>query len=118
VAERKAVGSATIACVPVTPEGAIDPRWGRAARVAVAEVAHGDVVGWHEHDVGWDRSHDEGAEGAHHARVARFLRDQRVQVVVADHMGEGMNRMLQRMGVRVHLGAGSSAREAVVVAAR
>ena len=27
-----------ILCVPVTPTGDVDPRWGRAAPVAVAEV--------------------------------------------------------------------------------
>jgi hypothetical protein len=30
-----------IVCVPVTPTGEIDPRWGRAARVAVVDESTG-----------------------------------------------------------------------------
>lgn len=97
-------------CVPVTTDGQIDPRWGRAARVAVAEVHDGRVAQWEEHEVGWDRLHDEGTEGSHHARVARFLMEHHVDAVVAHHMGAGMQQMLQRMGVAVRLGAAGDAR--------
>ena len=64
-------------CVPVTADGQVDPRWGRADRVAVAEVAGGEVRDWQEYTVAWGTLHDQGTEGAHHARVARFLRDNR-----------------------------------------
>src|SRR5665648_1289190 len=47
----------------------------------------GQIIDWQEFDVGWDDLHDEGTEGAHHARVARFLIDHHVDVVVAEHMG-------------------------------
>ncbi len=105
-----------IVCVPVTATGEIDPRWGRAGRVAVAEVVDGGVVRWEESDVGWDRAHDEGAEGAHHARVARFLQANGVQVVVAHHMGDPMVHMLGRMGIEVWLGASGDPRRAVLAA--
>ena len=105
-----------IVCVPVTPAGEIDPRWGRAARVAVAEVLDGAVASWEEIEVGWDTLHDMGSEGGHHARVARFLLEHGTQVVVADHMGEPMLHMLAVMGVDVRLGAGGDARSAVLAA--
>ncbi|MGE5225823.1 MAG: NifB/NifX family molybdenum-iron cluster-binding protein [Planctomycetaceae bacterium] len=103
-----------VLCVPVTADGAIDPRWGRADRVAVVETT-GDAIGaWQEFDVGWNAAHDAGGEGAHHARVARFLLEHHVEAVVANHMGPGMLHMVERMGIAVHLGAEGDARAAVV----
>ena len=58
-------------------------------------------------------SHDEGAPGSHHARVARFIQDNAITAVVADHMGEPMQNMLTKLGVEVQLGASGSARVAV-----
>jgi predicted Fe-Mo cluster-binding NifX family protein len=103
-----------IVCVPVTPTGDIDPRWGRAARVAVVEVQDGELVRWEEFEVAWDQLHDAGTEGGHHARVARFLEDHRIGIVVAEHMGEPMVQMLDRMGMEVRLGASGDAGRAVL----
>jgi predicted Fe-Mo cluster-binding NifX family protein len=105
-----------VVCVPVTGAGTIDPRWGRAARVAVAEVREGEIAAWREVEVGWDVAHDQGGEGLHHARIARFLREQGVAAVVASHMGGGMLQMLEQMGLRVTLGAEGDARAAVLAA--
>jgi predicted Fe-Mo cluster-binding NifX family protein len=99
-------------CVPVTAEGQVDPRWGRADRVAVADVADGEIRDWQEFTVGWGTLHDQGTEGAHHARVARFLRDNQVQVIAAHHVGPGMQRMLDSMAIRVVTGLGGDARGA------
>jgi predicted Fe-Mo cluster-binding NifX family protein len=106
-----------IACVPVTPTGEIDPRWGRAGRVAIADVRDGALERWQEVEVGWDVAHDMGPEGDHHARVARFLQEQGVQVVVAHHMGEPMRHMLDAMGLHVRLGVSGDARAAVLATA-
>ncbi|HZP89385.1 MAG TPA: NifB/NifX family molybdenum-iron cluster-binding protein [Actinomycetota bacterium] len=106
-----------VVCVPVAPDGRIDPRWGRADRVALAEVTDGTVVSWNEVDVGWGDAHDAGPEGSHHARIARFLIEHGVETVVAHHMGEGMLHMLRRMGLEVRLGAHGDAREAAAAAA-
>lgn len=106
-----------VVCVPVTAQGDVDPRWGRAARVAVAHLANGRVERWQEIDVAWDRDHDAQGEGRHHAAVARFLLDQGVEVVVAHHMGEPMRHMLERMGVGVRLGAAGPARAAAAALA-
>lgn len=103
-----------VVCVPVTRGGLVDPRWGRADRVAIAEVTVNGVGDWQEFDVGWGTLHDEGTEGSHHARVARFLLAHYVEAVVVDHMGEAMMRTLQQMGLEVHFGAGGNARQAAM----
>ncbi len=105
-----------IVCLPVNADGAIDPRWGRARRVAVAEVESGAIVRWDEVDVGWDVLHDEGTEGGHHARIATFLKTNRVQGVVLDHAGEPMLQMLGSMGLQIWAGASGDARTAALAA--
>lgn len=105
-----------IICAPVTNEGTIDPRWGKADWVALADVVDGEIVSWQEVEVSWSRSHDEGAPGSHHARVVKFLRDHRVEAVVANHIGDGMVRMFDTMSLPVHLGAAGDARAAVKAA--
>ena len=105
-----------IVCAPVTQEGMIDPRWGRADWVALADLVDGKIVGWEEVEVSWSRLHDEGGPGSHHARVATFLREHQVEALVANHIGPGMVRMLDTMGVSLYLGAAGDARAAVLVA--
>ena len=105
-----------IFCAPVTREGMIDPRWGRADRVALADVVDGEIMSWQVVEVSWSRLHDEGAPGSHHARVVTFLRKHNVEAVVVDHMGDGMVRMLDTMRLPVHSGAAGDARAAVKAA--
>lgn len=81
-----------VTCIPVAPDGTVDPRWGRAARVAVMRVEGGEI--------------------------ARFLQEHRVELVVADHMGGHMVRMLEGMGIVVRLAAAGQATAAVASAAR
>jgi predicted Fe-Mo cluster-binding NifX family protein len=104
-----------VICVPVTSGGEVDGSWGRAARVGVANVEGETVDRWQEFDVGWDELHDTGTEGGHHARVARFVREHAVQLVIARHIGPDMLHMLERMGVAVQLGASGDARQAAVL---
>ncbi len=99
-------------CVPITADGQVDPRWGRAGRVAVAEVAGGEISDWQEFAVGWGALHDQGTEGAHHARVARFLRDNGVEAIAVHHVGPGMQRMLSSMAIRVVTGLSGDASSA------
>jgi predicted Fe-Mo cluster-binding NifX family protein len=103
-----------IVCLAVTQEGFVDPRWGRAEKVAIAKISGNGIESWQEFDVGWGRLHDSGTEGGHHARVARFLRQNKVAAVVANHMGAGMEHMLVKMGIEVRLGAAGSAMDAVL----
>jgi len=107
-----------IVCTPVTKEGSIDPRWGRADWIAVADVVDGQIVKWEEIEVSWSRLHDEGTPGSHHARVVTFLREHQVELVVANHIGDGMVRMFDTMGLPVRLGAAGDARAAVQAASQ
>jgi predicted Fe-Mo cluster-binding NifX family protein len=85
-----------------------------AERVAIAQVTGAGIGVWQEFEVGWHALHDAGTEGSHHARVARFLQEHHVEAVVANHMGAPMVHMLERMGVKVWLGAAGNAREAAM----
>jgi len=105
-----------VICVPVTVDGSIDPRWGRASRVAIAEIMGDGIRDWQEFDVGWDGLHDAGSEGSHHARIARFLQEHHVEAIVANHVGMPMMQMLERMGLKIYLGAMGDARKAATVA--
>ena len=109
--------SSTIVCVPVRPDDQVDPRWGKAGSVAIARLDGGAIAGWEVFPVGWGALHDEGTEGGHHARIARFLMGHHVEVVVANHMGPPMQRMLEQMGLTVQLGAVGDARQAVLAVA-
>ncbi len=105
-----------ILCVPVLPDGAVDSRFGRADRLAVARVEGHQIVDWQEYDELWSVRHDEGSSARHHARVARFLREHQVEGVVAHHVGDGMVRQLGVMKVALSLGASGDARQAVLAA--
>lgn len=102
-----------VMCIPVDAQGQVDPRWGWALRVALVTVEDQKIAGWNEVDVHWDTLHDEDGEGRHHARVAKFLMDNQVTDVAANHMGPGMARMLESMRLRTHLGVDGNAREVV-----
>jgi predicted Fe-Mo cluster-binding NifX family protein len=102
-----------IVCIPITLDGNVDPRWGRADWVAIADVQGGEIKTWLEVEVSWSKLHDEGTEGSHHARVVKFLKENGVETVIVNHMGDGMTRMLKTMEIPVHLGAMGDARAAV-----
>jgi predicted Fe-Mo cluster-binding NifX family protein len=106
--------------VPIIHDGnaepVIDHRWGRADWVAIAEVNNDQISSWDEIEVSWDKLHDEGTHGSHHARISKFLTANGITMVVADHMGEGMLRMLDTMKITIALDAEGSAKEAVLAA--
>jgi predicted Fe-Mo cluster-binding NifX family protein len=105
-----------IVCLPVTADGQMGQSWGRADRVAIAEVGELGISKWEEFEVGWDKTHDALEHGQHHERIARFLTDHRVGCVVAGHMGPPMVQMLGEMGISVRLGASGEARKAAASA--
>lgn len=105
-----------IVCVPVTSDGQVDHRWGRAEWIAVANIINGAIDSWQEIEVSWDRLHDEGTSAQHHARISRFLRQNHVERVVANHVGDGMARMLGTMKLPMTLEATGDARIAVLAA--
>ena len=105
-----------IIAAAVEPDGSVGHSWGKAKSVVVATVEAGRVEDWRPYEVAWDLLHDEGAPGAHHARVVTFLRTHGVQMVLVDHVGDGMRRMLTTMGVdlreRIHGDARAAMRAA------
>jgi predicted Fe-Mo cluster-binding NifX family protein len=107
-----------IVCIPVDKNGQVDPRWGRADRIAIANLVKDQITNWNEIDVSWSTLHDEGTPARHHARVAKFLLSNSVELVVANHVGDGMVRMLETMHLPIELGASGDAREAVIAAGR
>lgn len=102
-----------IVCIPVADDGQVGHSWGKARTVALATVEDGTITSWRTQPVEWDVSKSQGTEGAHHARVARFVRENAVTAVIARHMGDDMQNMLTKLGVRVHQGAAGDARAAV-----
>ncbi|NHI19378.1 hypothetical protein H9L10_12805 [Phycicoccus endophyticus] len=108
---------AVLVCLPVGPGRTVGHSWGKAERVALASVRDGAVLTWDERDVGWDRSHDAGTHGSHHARIVRFLREHAVEAVAASHMGPPMEHTLERLGVAVLLGVDGDGEAAAVSAA-
>ncbi len=106
-----------ILTVPVTEEGLVDVKFGKAVTMAVATVVDEQITRWHLHEVGWDVLHDEGGHGQHHARIVRFLKDNEVQRVLFAHMGQPMLNTINKMGLELVQVGPMDAREAVVQAA-
>jgi len=106
-----------IVCIPVDDGGGVGPSWGRAAKVAVGDVQHGEIVAWDEYEVGWDVAHDQGGHGAHHARIVTFLREHGVEAVAVRAMGEGMTRVMKAMDIPVWSDADGRARDVALAVA-
>lgn len=106
-----------IIAAPIDRDGQVGHSWGKARTVAVASVVAGQLGEWAEFEVGWDRLHDEGTHGSHHARVVSFLRAHKVEVVAVDHVGDGMRRMLATMRIALVEGVRGPARDALVAVA-
>jgi len=107
-----------VVCVPMAADGTVDGSWGRAPRVSLMWVDDGAITRVEDIEVGWDALHDAGTEGGHHARIARFLRENQVEAVVANHMGPPMVQMLGEMKITTALGASGDARAAVLAIAK
>ena len=87
-------------------EDAVGGGFGRADHVAIARQRGDGGFDVERIDVGWNAKHDQHADGMHHAMIAKFLQQQAVDTVVTGHMGEGMQRMLASMKIRVVQGEG------------
>jgi predicted Fe-Mo cluster-binding NifX family protein len=99
--------------IPVTADGLVDPRFGKTPIIAVAAVTDGEITDWTTYDVAWDVSHDSGTEGAHHARIVRFMREHEITHVVCMGMGQRMQRTLGKMGIVRMSALMQNARQAV-----
>ncbi len=102
--ENASVAASQVVAIPVTPDGGVEARFGRAPTMAIATVESGRITDWRTEDVGWDVLHDLGEHGQHHARIVRFMRDNSVTVAAAGHMGPPMVNTLGKLGLAVVLG--------------
>jgi len=80
-------------------DGSVSGGLGRAPRVAVCEASADRVHSWEETSVGWDATHDTVPDGTQHGIILRFLRDGRVEAVLAGHAGAPMQAQLKRLGI-------------------
>lgn len=103
---------------PVDNAGQSAHAWGRAHWVAVADVTEGVTTDWQVHEVSWDDLHDAGTHGSHHARIVSFLKEQQIEAIVVDHVGEGMQRMLATMMIPMLQATPGDAKESVLQAVR
>lgn len=106
-----------ILTVPVTSDGQVDHRFGKAETMAVATVINGQISEWQLHEVGWEILHDQGEHGQHHARIVRFLKEHGVQRVVFAHAGQPMLHTMSKMGLELVQVGSMEARQAVIQAA-
>lgn len=99
--------------IPVTPEGQVDPRFGKAHFVAVAEVNDDgtETTQWDVQEVNWDELHDIEPHGTHHGRIVRFLTDNNVDSVIINHAGESMLNTMAKMGLIIVTEAEGDAKE-------
>lgn len=103
-----------IIAIPVLEDGTVDPRWGKAHTVALAQVEKDQLIGWSDIEVNWDVLHDEApSEGSHHARVVRFLQDNNVEAVILNHAGAPMMNTMQKMGLVIATDAEGNAKDVV-----
>jgi len=101
---------------PVDATGQSGHAWGKAHWIAVAEVTDGAISDWQVHEVSWDVLHDSGTHGSHHALVVTFLREQGIEAIVVNHVGEGMQRMLATMNIPMLPASPGDAKESVLAA--
>ncbi|MCI1675856.1 MAG: hypothetical protein LKK54_04660 [Ancrocorticia sp.] len=99
--------------IPVTPDGQIDPRFGKAHDVAVTEVNEdgSEILSWDVHQVNWDELHDSSPHGTHHGRIVRFLIDNGIEAVIINHAGGPMMNTLSKMGMIIVTEAEGDAQE-------
>jgi len=92
---------------------------GRARSMAVARVEEGEISSWQAYDVRWDQSHGKfsaDGHGAHHTRIASFMKEHEVEIVVTGHAGPPMAQTLGQMDILMYQGATGDARQAALEA--
>lgn len=87
--------------IPVTPDGQVDPRFGKAHFVAIAGLSDDgtETLSWDVTEVNWDELHDSSEHGTHHARIVRFLKDNEADAVIIGHAGASMLNTMAKMGI-------------------
>ncbi|MGC8662645.1 MAG: NifB/NifX family molybdenum-iron cluster-binding protein [Candidatus Micrarchaeia archaeon] len=93
---------------------------GRAPRIIIAKVQYNNVTNIEEIDVKWDETHEKEQEGLHHSNIAKFLKAYGITDLVASGAGPDMQRMIEKLGIKLHMATGNyrSAIEAVAAQSR
>ncbi|MGC8628829.1 MAG: NifB/NifX family molybdenum-iron cluster-binding protein [Candidatus Micrarchaeia archaeon] len=79
---------------------------GRAPKVAIAKVSNGTIASAEEKEVRWDEAHEKEQEGLHHSNVAKFFIANKATDIVAGGAGPDMRRMIERLGIKLHIASG------------
>ena len=80
---------------------------GRAPKVAIIRAKDGKAEKIAEIEVRWGESHETEQEGLHHATIAKFIKEHGVNEIIAGGAGPDMQRMLERLGVKVKFRSGN-----------
>ncbi len=74
------------------------------------------MIGDWQRELSLDVLHDERTHGSHHARVARFFKEQGIEAVVPSEMGPGVVPMLATMGLPILPASPGDAKASVLAA--
>lgn len=108
--------------VAVLPNGMVNAHFGRASKMALADVENGAITKWEEIDAPFaemhgDHHHHHGAghqpSPTHQSTIKNFLVEQNVNVVLVHHAGPGLQKVKDDTDIEIVAGAQGNAREAV-----
>ncbi|TCS83687.1 NifB/NifX family molybdenum-iron cluster-binding protein [Tepidibacillus fermentans] len=111
--------------VAVLPNGKVNTHFGRANKLALATIENGQITKWeevavpfaethgnHDHHHDHDHEHHHHAPG-HHEGIKNWLVDHEVDMVLLDHAGPGMQKVMSETDIKIVVGAKGNAKEAV-----
>lgn len=114
--------------VAVLPNGMVNAHFGRADKLAFANIENGQITEWeevsvpfaashgdHGHHHDHDHQHEHGHHHAsgHHESIKDFLVESGVNLVLLDHAGPGMKLVQEQTDIKIVVGAQGNAKEAV-----
>lgn len=117
--------------VAVLPNGMVNAHFGRANKLAFATIENKQIISWeevaapfaethghdhhHEHEHGYHHhDHDHNHEhGHHHQAIKNFLVEHQVDLVLLDHAGPGMQKVINETDIKIVIGAKGNAKDAV-----
>ena len=118
-----------IVAVAVLPNGMINAHFGSANKVALVTIENKEVIKWEEVPVpfakthGEDHDHDHDDHDHHHHHhhhgpehnrgIKKFLVENKVDLILLDHEGPSIRKIKQDIELKVVIGAGGNAKEAI-----
>lgn len=100
---------------PVLPNGMVNAHFGRAKRIAIADVENGQITEWKEIDVPFAEEHDHHNghhhdhgnhdhhhhHHGHHESMKNFMIENGVDIVLVEHAGPGMVRVFNDTDIKL-----------------